>query len=160
VNLAYARSRAKIMARVAAQMENTSAHVTDKTWNELIEIGDWTKQHAPHSTLVAEAIPELGANRTWAQVRRAALSIVDSVTGQRGTIESKELEIRRYVLDTPDQCWEFPVDEQVFSRFYEDGYICLTKFDISFSRDGGLDSCTHTPETQARYQELLKRKAE
>jgi hypothetical protein len=147
------------LARVAAAMENTSASVSEQTWNDLIEISRWAKQHTPFPALMAEAIPELGANRTWTQVRRAALAIVDSVTGQWGTIESEELEIRRYVLDTPDQCWEFPVDEQVFSRFYEDGYICLTKFDITFSRNCGLDSCTHTPETQARYQELLKHKA-
>jgi hypothetical protein len=159
MNHAYARSQAKIMARVAAEMENTSAAVSDKTWNNLIEIGGWAKKHAPHPALVAEAIPEPGAKRTWTQVGRAALAIVDSVTGKRGTIESEELAIRRYVLDSPDQCWQFPVGEQIFSRLDDkDGYICLTGFAINFSRDGGLDSCTHTLETQARYQTLLKRK--
>jgi hypothetical protein len=161
MNHAYASSQAKIMARVAAEMENTSAPVSDKTWNNLIEIGGWAKKHAPHPALVEEAIPEPGAKRTWMQVRRAALAIVDSVTGKRGTIEVQELAIRRYVLDSPDQCWQLPVGKQIFSQLDDDdGYICLTRFAINFSRDGGLDSCTHTPETQARYQALLKRKDE
>ena len=147
------------MARVAAEMQSTSAPVNDKTWNNLIEIGDWAKQHAPFPALVADVIPELGAKRTWTQVRRVALAIVDSVTGQRGTIESEELEIRRYVLGTPDECWRFPTGGQVFSQFGDDGYICLTRFAINFSRDGGLHSCTHTPETLARYQDLLRRRA-
>jgi len=91
--------------------------------------------------------------------QRAALAIVDSVTGKRGTIESEELAIRRCVLDSPDQCWQFPVGEQIFSQLdNDDGYICLTRFAINFSRDGGLDSCAHIPETEARYQALLKRK--
>jgi hypothetical protein len=98
VNHAYARSQAKIIARVAAEMENTSAPVGDKTWNNLTEIGGWAKNHAPHAAFVTEVIPEPGAKRTWTQVRRAALAIVDSVTGKRGTIESEELAIRRHVL--------------------------------------------------------------
>lgn len=146
------------MARVAAGMQNTSAPVNDETWHKLIEIGRWAKQHAPFPALVAEAIPKTDAKRTWTQIRHVALAIVDSITGHRATIESEESEIRSYVLKTPDQCWDLPVGEQVFSHFYEDGYICLTRFAITFSRDLGLDSCTHTPETQARYQELLKRK--
>ena len=159
MNPAYVRSQAKIMARIAAEMQHTSVSVSDETWNKLIEIGGWAKQYAPFPALTAEAIPELSAKRTWTQVRRAALAIVDSFTGQRGTIESEELKIRRYVLEMPDECWDFPVGDQLFSHFGDEGYICLTRFAINFSRDGGLDSCTHTSETLARYQDLLRRGA-
>ena len=119
-------------------MENTSAPVGDKTWNNLTEVGGWVKNHAPHAAFVTEVIPEVGAKRTWTQVRRAALAIVDSVTGKRGTIESEELAIRRCVLDSPDQCWQFPVGEQIFSQLDDnDGYIWRRRFAINFSRDGG-----------------------
>ena len=46
MNPAYVRSQAKIMARIAAEMQHTSVSVSDETWNKLIEIGGWAKQYA------------------------------------------------------------------------------------------------------------------
>src|SRR5580698_7485685 len=122
------RVRKRRSSRVLPPRRRTSAPVGDKTWNNLTEIGGWAKNHAPHAAFVTEVIPEPGAKRTWTQVRRAALAIVDSITGKRGTMESEELAIRRYVLDLPNPCWQFPVGEQIFSQLDDnDAYICLRR---------------------------------
>jgi hypothetical protein len=160
MNPAYARSQAKMIARVAAQMAPTSELVGDKIWDDLIEIGRWAKRHAPYPALVARAFPGPDARRTWQQTRRTALAIVDSITGQSGTIELEESEIRTYILHSPVESWQQAAAEEVFVKFGDEGYISLTRFEIRFSRDGyRLESCTHAEETKGRYETLLRCRA-
>jgi hypothetical protein len=157
MNLGYAHLQARMIARVAAQMAQTSGPVSDETKNNLMKIGHWASHHAPYPAMMDRAVPELRGKRTWQQVRQTAVAIVDSITGLPGTVESEESEIRTYILCSPDESWRQPAAEEVFIKFGEEGYISLTRFEIRFSRDGyGLDSCTHTQETKGRYETLQR----
>jgi hypothetical protein len=155
----YAHAQAKRIAHFAAYMERLPGSVPDdEHWNSLMEISSWAKKHAPHREFLVDAIPSKHEKRAWTDVRRAALAIVDSVTGQRGTIEAEESEIRAHVLSTADEHWRCEPNEQFSAPFGDDGYVCMTRHDIRFSRDLGLSSCTHTKETEARFEELLRGK--
>lgn len=155
----YVHAQAKMIAHFAAYMERLSGSVPDdEHWNSLMEISRWAKRHAPHREFLAGTVPSRDEKRAWTDVRRTALAIVDSITGQRGTIEAEESEIRAQVLNTLDEHWRCEPDEQFSAPFGDDGYVCVTRHDIRFSRDLGLSSCTHTKETEARFEELLRRK--
>lgn len=157
MNLGYAHLQARMIARVAAQMAQTSGPVTDETWNNLMKIGHWASHHAPYPAMMDSAVPELRGKRTWQQVRQIALAIVDSITGQPGTVESGESEIQTYILRSPDESWERAAAEEFFIKFGDKGYISMTRFEIRFSRDGyGLDSCAHTEDTKRRYETFLR----
>jgi hypothetical protein len=157
MNPGYARLQARMIARVAAQMMPTSGPVIDKTWNNLMEMCHWATRHAPFPAMIIDALPEPGAIRTWQQVRQIALAIVDSITGQPGTVESGESEIRTYILRSPDKSWQRAVAEEFFIKFGDEGYISMSRFEIRFSRDGyGLDSCAHTEDTKRRYETFLR----
>jgi hypothetical protein len=154
----YAHAQAKRIAHLADYIERLAGPVSDESWDSLMDIGEFAKKHAPHPAFLRGAIPARNAKRAWREVRRAALAIVDAFTGQEGTIEAEESEIRAHVLGTEEECWRFEPEEQFSAPFGSDGYVCITRYDIKFSRDLGLSSCTHTAETEARFEKLLKHK--
>jgi hypothetical protein len=160
MNPGYAHLQARMIVRVAAQMVPTSGPVNDKTWNILMEMGHWATRHAPFPAMITNALPEPDARRTWQQVRQTALAIVDSITGQPGTVESEESEIRTYPLRSLDKSWQHAAAEEVFIKLGDEGYISMTRFETRFSRDDyGLDSCAHTEDTKRRYETFLRGKA-
>ena len=75
MNHEEARSRVKEIAENASGKQD----VDDKTWNDLIEIGNWTKAHAPYPALLEKAIPQRDSQRTWMRVRHSAETIVKAL---------------------------------------------------------------------------------
>jgi hypothetical protein len=75
MNHEEARSRVKEIAENASGKQD----VDDKTWNDLIEIGNWTKAHAPYPALLEKAIPQRDSQRTWMKVRHSAETILKAL---------------------------------------------------------------------------------
>ena len=72
------RRRAERLERHAAGKRSTSEPVDDRTWTELLFLGEQAKGHAPKPGLVEKAIPERDGPRSWAVVEHGARAIVDS----------------------------------------------------------------------------------
>ncbi len=77
----YARLRAKSLAEIASSKRESRERVDDETWRELLEIGEWAKEHALKPSLLTHAIPSRDSRRTWLIVEHSAQAIVDSLTG-------------------------------------------------------------------------------
>ena len=75
MNHEEARSRVKEIAENASGKQD----VDDKTWNDLIELGNWTKAHAPYPALLEKAIPQRDSQRTWMKVRHSAETILKAL---------------------------------------------------------------------------------
>jgi hypothetical protein len=58
MNYEYALSRAKELVNIARDRRISPVPVDDETWGDLIEIGNWAKEHAGKPGLLTHAIPQ------------------------------------------------------------------------------------------------------
>jgi hypothetical protein len=153
----YVISNSKLIARTAAAMKDSNVPVGDEIWQSLIAMLPRAKTLAAHPSLLDDITLKPETAKTWVQVKHVAWSILDSMLGPGWAPAMDESEVRAYIRNAPDEGWQYPSGGQVFSRFNDDEYICLTREAINFTCVGNLISCAHTSETRARYEYLLQR---
>jgi hypothetical protein len=72
--------------------------------------------------------------------------------------KSPEERIRNFVAKSPDSSWQHPVGGQVISEFGNGGHCCITSEGINlWGAEGNVVSYSHTAETRARYESLMRR---
>jgi hypothetical protein len=138
-------------------MKDSDVPVGDDIWQSLINMLQRAKVFASHPGLLDEMKLRPETAGTWDQVKHVAWSILDSILGPECAPAMDESEVRAYIGNAPDEGWQYPLGKQVFSRFSDDEYICLTSEAINFACVGNLMTCAHSPETRARYEYLVQR---
>ena len=62
-----------------ASKTETSIHVDDATWNDLMKLGVWAKEHGINPGMVEHSIPRPSDQRTWLIVKHSAQAILDAL---------------------------------------------------------------------------------
>jgi hypothetical protein len=70
--------RAKELVDFASERE-PSIHVDDATWNDLIKLGVWAKEHGINPQMVENSIPKPSDQRTWLIVKHSAQAVRDAL---------------------------------------------------------------------------------
>ncbi len=70
--------RAKELVDFASERE-PSIHVDDVTWNDLIKLGVWAKEHGISPQMVENSIPKPSDQRTWLIVKHSAQAVRDAL---------------------------------------------------------------------------------